>query len=509
MDSDGDGQTDTGMAEIWAKDFDAGSSHPCDYEVLFSFDSIRLDNNGEPILNMVRQFTCADIPRVDLNIYVGVITPMGNLIQDYCTTFITVQDNFNVCPSGRFVIEGTVATEENLPVTNAYISLPGTEMDMMSDAQGQFTFNDLVDGAGYFVKAFKDDDMMNGVSTLDLVMIQRHILGVDVIQSPYKLIASDINNDKNITASDLTELRKLILGVNEKFTGNTSWKFVEQNYVFADPSMAYAEIIPEMCEVESLNSDKVIDFKAVKIGDVNGNVTSNGRSSVIESRSQNTLALITDNVQFEEGQMVEVPFVVSQSSDLAGFQFTFNYDTDVFNLVSVNGVLPGMTDHNFGFNRLSEGVLTVSYGHDTGLSLGEGQELLTLTLQAKVSGALQSSVWINSAVTTSEAYTSDLRVMDIDFQVTERSLSEVVLYQNTPNPFRGATSIGFDLPESSDAKVTVYDVTGKAVKVIEGTFNKGYNTVEIDRIELGSAGIFYYTLEVADFKATRKMVVID
>lgn len=509
VDLDGDGQTDSGMAEIWAKDFDAGSAHPCGYEVFISFDSIRLDNNGEPIINMVRQFTCADIPRVDLNIYVGVITPMGNLIQDYCTTFITVQDNFNVCPSGRFVIGGTLATEENLPVTNAYISLPGTEMDAMSDAQGQFAFSDLVDGASYFVKAFKDDDVMNGVSTLDLVMIQRHILGVDMIESPYKLMASDINNDKNITASDLTELRKLILGVNEKFNDNTSWKFVEQNYVFLNPSTAYAEIIPEMCEVESLNSDKLVDFVAVKIGDVNGNVTSNGKSSVIETRSQSTLSLVTENVRFEEGQLVDVPFVVNKSTDLAGFQFTFNYDTDVFNLVSVNGVLPGMTDHNFGFNRLSEGVLTVSYGHESGLSLGEGQALLTLTLQAKVSKSLQSSVWINSSVTTSEAYTSDLKVMDIEFEVIERSQSEVVLYQNTPNPFRGATTIGFDLPEASEAKVTLYDVTGKAVKIVEGKFNKGYNTVEIDRMEVGSAGIFYYTLEVADFKATRKMVVID
>ncbi|MBK9583675.1 MAG: hypothetical protein IPO48_17815 [Saprospiraceae bacterium] len=66
---------------------------------------------------------------------------------------------------------------------------------------------------------------MNGVSTLDLVMIQRHILGLQALDSNYKLIAADANNDGKVTASDLTDLRKLILGVTTALPNNTSWKF--------------------------------------------------------------------------------------------------------------------------------------------------------------------------------------------------------------------------------------------------------------------------------------------
>ena len=44
-------------------------------------------------------------------------------------------------------------------------------------------------------------------------MQKTHVLGQEVLDSPYKMIAADINNDKEISALDLIELRKLILGV--------------------------------------------------------------------------------------------------------------------------------------------------------------------------------------------------------------------------------------------------------------------------------------------------------
>jgi hypothetical protein len=42
----------------------------------------------------------------------------------------------------------------------------------------------------------KNDDYLNGVSTLDLVMIQRHILSISKFTDPFNIIAADINNDE-------------------------------------------------------------------------------------------------------------------------------------------------------------------------------------------------------------------------------------------------------------------------------------------------------------------------
>ena len=76
----------------------------------------------------------------------------------------------------------------------------------------------------YTVNASKGGDYLNGVTTLDLVIIQRHILGMEVLNDNYKIVAADANNDRKVTAQDLTEIRKVILGVSDRFT-NESWRF--------------------------------------------------------------------------------------------------------------------------------------------------------------------------------------------------------------------------------------------------------------------------------------------
>ena len=71
------------------------------------------------------------------------------------------------------------------------------------------------------------------MSTLDLVDIQRHLLGLDPLDSPYKMIAADANNSESLTAIDLVEIRKLILGLYLEFPNNASWRFVDKDFVFS------------------------------------------------------------------------------------------------------------------------------------------------------------------------------------------------------------------------------------------------------------------------------------
>jgi hypothetical protein len=510
VDTNNDGIADSGMVDIWAKDFDNGSSHPCGYEVYHSFAPITLDAQNRPVLVMSRTFTCADLGRRDLNIYVGVITPTG-IVQDFCSTFITIQDNNRVChqTGNKFVVQGDVMTETNATVKDVEVSLLGSEMNMMTDINGLFNFNEVPFGGNYVLKATKNDDHLNGVSTLDLVLIQRHILGIEKLDSPAKLIAADVNNDQKITASDLTELRKLILGVINEFSNNQSWKIYDKSYNFLDAATAHTESLPTSYPIQNIESDMLVNFMAIKIGDVNGNVKANVNEVNAESRSGQMLSLTTPDQKFNAGESIEVPVVVTQASEITGFQFTVNFDPELFSLVAINSQLAGVTDNNFGFTKLSNGLVAVSYNKEQAIELAEGQNIVTLTLKAKDNGSLANALWLNSAITKAEAYTDDLDVMNVDFKVNNRTSESAMLYQNTPNPFKTVTMIGFDLPESTDATLTVFDVAGKTLKVVNGSFNKGYNSIEINKNEIGSVGVVYYTLEAGSFKATKKMVVIE
>ena len=69
--------------------------------------------------------------------------------------------------------------------------------------------------------------------------------------------------------------------------------------------------------------------------------------------------------------------------------------------------------------------------------------------------------------------------------------------------------IGFNLPEAGYAKLTIQDVAGKVLKVVDGTFGEGYNEVRVNSDDLGQTGVLYYTLETATETATKKMIIVE
>jgi len=519
MDVDNDGSPDAGMVEIWAKDFDNGSSHPCHYKLEYSFRPVTRAQDGTPVLVKNRTYTCDSIGKRNVNIYFVPLDANGKVlldddnkvVQDYCSTYITIQDNFDACDGddNRLAINGNLMTETEEPVKEVNVVLEGSEMKFLTDNTGEYNFEGLNMNSDYVVRPKKTNDYLNGVSTLDLVMIQRHILGLEKLNSPYKMIAADINKDKKVTASDLTELRKLVLGITNAFESNDSWRFVDKSYSFQDAQNAQAESFPEVYFIDDMSQNMNVNFTAVKIGDVNGNVVANTNSVSAESRAATVLNLTTANQTFSAGQTIQVPVVLAHNTDVTGFQFTVNFDNELFNLTSVNAGIAGMTDNNFGFTRLADGMLTVSYNKELALALNQGDVVMTLTLKARDNGMLSEGLWIGSEVTRAEAYNGTMDVMNVDFSVENRSGNEAVLYQNNPNPFKAATTIGFDLPSDMKAKVSVYDVTGKTMMVINADYRKGYNTVEINKNQLGVSGVYYYTLEAGDFRATRKMVIVE
>jgi hypothetical protein len=139
--------------------------------------------------------------------------------------------------------------------------------------------------------------------------------------------------------------------------------------------------------------------------------------------------------------------------------------------------------------------------------------LFTLTFTAKESGDLSKMLNISNStkLTEAEAYNGKEETLDVALSFNSGVVAgkDFALFQNEPNPFEGSTVIGFTLPEAMDATVTVYDVTGKMVRLIEGSYAQGYNEVKISRKDLASSGVMYYRLDASDFTATKKMVVID
>ena len=275
------------MANLTASSFDGGSHDNCtvDDDLV---RTIRVASTGQPTgapTTSVLSFTCEDVGTKMIEFW--VIDQLGN--SAYCVTAVAIQDNSGICPQqvAGAMITGDVTTEMGAEVEDVMIEVMNTNaMQAYTGADGFFEILDIPMGENYSVSAKRDNDPLNGISTFDLILISRHILGVSPISSPYKLIAADVNRSGSISTLDLIALRKLILGVESGFpNNNTSWRFIPSDYIFPNPNNPFATPFPEKMDIYDLTEDYMeVNFVAIKVGDIDNSASPNNLLD-IEGRS--------------------------------------------------------------------------------------------------------------------------------------------------------------------------------------------------------------------------------
>lgn len=86
--------------------------------------------------------------------------------------------------------------------------------------------------------------------------------------------------------------------------------------------------------------------------------------------------------------------------------------------------------------------------------------------------------------------------------------SEYVLSQNYPNPFNPSTTISFNLPQSGNATLTVYNVLGQQVAtLVNGALSAGTHSVPFDASRLAS-GVYIYELRAGSFVQQKRMMLV-
>jgi len=435
----------------------------------------------------------------------------GTMVIDSCTNLLQIVDGGGFCTSPQAGnIVGDVFTEDNRMVEDVSVELIGGPFEAeMTNNDGEYAFPEMAFGGTYMVKPTKDIDYLNGVSTLDLIGIQRHIIGTERLDSPYKLIAADVNRSGDISAADLLELRKLILGIYTELPDNTSWRMVNSDYNFVDQNDPFANNIPEEYEIFNFTESMDIDFVGVKIGDVNNSAVANVSDVSIDSRSIRNFTYNVTESKYTKGSIVNLTFSSDDLTEVEGLQNTIEVNSDLAEIVSFNGEANELTNANINSDKLEEGILNMSWFKSTNWKESENNKLFTLVLKIKEDAYTSDIIRISEEYIAPEAYfESQVGEIDLEFRSDLGTEEVLSLYQNVPNPWSESTEIKFYMPKDQDVVVNVYDINGKLIFQQQSTAKHGVNRIVLNEANFNTGGILYYELISGSTRLMNKMLLI-
>jgi len=417
-----------------------------------------------------------------------------------------------ICDNMTVEILGSVIAETGAPITGVQVALDlePSALQLSTGIDGAFSFRSIpaCDLRGLTIN--KNDQHVNGVSTFDMVLIQKHILGVAPFDSPYKVLAADVDQSGSVSTLDLIKMRKLILGMEQEFYAGSPWVFIPADYEFTDPSNPFNDAYPTAVDFGSVSRDMDQRFIGVKTGDVNNSAVASPAFAGPRSNSDNPSLLLSDR-NYLAGDQFKVEIGLNSEEDLEGMQFALAFDMENLELVKVDpGSQPNLSSNNINA-RAAAGEIRFSWNKSGREPLDLQGNLIEVTFRAKQDGQISDQVWLSDRTLRAESYTADLQQqgLNLEFDLQrEETVTGFRLLQNQPNPFRNSTVIPVYLPESGTAVLSIYDASGRELLRREKDLAAGYNEWELQLSALPlNVGVAYYQISSAFGTASRRMII--
>ncbi len=419
-----------------------------------------------------------------------------------CKQLVIVYDSMKICSNSIIsphAISGKIITENGIPVQNATVGFSSDDVGFFrgTNEDGLFLLDDIPANT-YTISAEKNNNQKNGVSTQDILTLQKHLLKIKRIKSPYQLIAADVNNSGSVTAFDMILIRQIILNAITTFPDNQSWKFIRMDYIFQNPEDPFKEVPAANYSVDfqpaiAANNN----FIGIKIGDLNHSVIANQNQST--SRSTNSTALHVANKIFKAGETFIIDFKLTEEISLEGFQLGIGVDGDKLSIQSIDG-LPAEAV------AIERDQSIISYINKEALNYTPEKALFSITFIANKDGQLQEHLFLNELTMVNEWYDTQTVAHPIRLAFIESAESFSVA-PNYPNPFNTTTTLPFNLPMDGKVSLKVFNSNGQVILQRQASFFKGVNTLELTA-DFPNDGIYFYEMTFGQEQARGKLNVL-
>ncbi len=396
---------------------------------------------------------------------------------------------------------------------------------------------------------------IEGVTVYDLVLINKHILGIEPLDNPFLIIAADATNSGSITTFDILELRKLILGIYTELPNNSSWRFVP-DYCFNDPNFNAAFNALSPFTATWVNPDEPIpappatnkrtygsgtlpiapngsswmdhvtldptgvgaqnpdawSFWGIKVGDVNCSASIDQLSPEDPDDLFTTLA----HAPLSINQVFTLQVKATGSIPVSAWQLGIEFAEDSLQILQIQSGNSGQTfsQDNFGLTGVEEGNLRALNFSETGTGTNlNDKTIFKLVIKAlKPIADIGQHFRLKNSVLSEKFYSiegNEVENMGLQLEVvtglgnsgggTQLGVKDnVALAYNLstyPNPFDSELTFDFFLPIEEQIHLSVFDCFGRLILEKNESRSKGAQSIKLNNLSEQPVGLYWYSLK--------------
>lgn len=321
---------------------------------------------------------------------------------------------------------------------NPGLHVQSSSLDTVLNTTGTYSLKNFqqLQGQSTVIRPLSNVNPLEGLTTYDLVLISKHILGIQPLLCDWQKLAADVNCSGSITTLDIVLARKALLGITTDLPCG-SYRFIPDSIVTTSAT----------CQ----------DFYGVKIGDVNGNSCDQVQGDVLDRAP--VFAGIPDR-QLAKGAHVHLDLTISDDLDLEGLQAEIIYNPELLKINEIrSNSLPDFDESSYALPAGKQGAIPVSWVYGAGKHLAAGTAMLTLDITAldRVNPAEAIGLNEHAQKLAAQVYTGNNHIRNL---LLRRESGEIQVY---PNPTAGRLNVSTSLAESQLCTLQLADVTGRIV----------------------------------------------
>ncbi len=228
-------------------------------------------------------------------------------------------------------------------------------------------------------------------------------------------------------------------------------------------------------------------------------------------KAKPAMELTVDNqLEVSKGEIVDIPVRLESGADLGAITLGLNYRNDLIEVVGVN------YSEDFARIDAEKGNVQIAWFNTDGQHFNANDAIATLKVRvlADIDAntplfELQNAEIADNSATVIEG--NNLKTVAL---VTNLNANSTELRaENYPNPFNEKTTISYNLPETGNVQLVIYNKMGQIVKtVVNGIQQAGLQTIDLNRSDLMS-GVYYYRITLhgvsSDYSVTKNMIVVQ